>query len=265
MERVSESKLPIRVLRLLTIYIVDAGDSGSWVVHAAAPELYGHVVATNVFGDAYVMPALDVLENMRQCLGVTSVTLPTARDFEESDAEHKASRTEIGTDFLFNEWDPPEDLRHYVTANPCVSPCTRSSVTAADTSCDRTSHWSESHRELGYPVKKWNVPSEKPNDVPDVRFMQILERLGKTRTLLDAFLDPYHTSVSFELELACRFFCDGAANTTNTMGVPKADFDYAYCCNKQESRFRRLSINADELRQVLEHEVKFSVHFYEQY
>ncbi|CAO2655216.1 Nn.00g102800.m01.CDS01 [Neocucurbitaria sp. VM-36] len=60
---------------------VREGDSGAWIVHAAAPDLYGHVVATNVFGDAYVMPALQTFENMRECLGATSVTLPNASDF----------------------------------------------------------------------------------------------------------------------------------------------------------------------------------------
>ncbi|KAJ4362385.1 hypothetical protein N0V83_010478 [Neocucurbitaria cava] len=59
---------------------VREGDSGAWVVHAAAPDLYGHVVATNIFGDAYVMPALQTFENMRECLGATSVTLPNTGD-----------------------------------------------------------------------------------------------------------------------------------------------------------------------------------------
>lgn len=59
------------------------GDSGAWVVHAAASELYGHVVATSVFGDAYVMPATDTLENIRQCLGATLVCLPNEDDFED--------------------------------------------------------------------------------------------------------------------------------------------------------------------------------------
>lgn len=56
------------------------GDSGAWVVHAGASELYGHVVATSIFGDAYVLPAIDAFENMRKCLGAVSVTLPTTSD-----------------------------------------------------------------------------------------------------------------------------------------------------------------------------------------
>jgi hypothetical protein len=53
------------------------GDSGAWVVHSAEPALYGHVVATDAFGDAYVIPAIDTLENIRKCLGAVSVQLPT--------------------------------------------------------------------------------------------------------------------------------------------------------------------------------------------
>lgn len=55
------------------------GDSGAWVVHVANSELYGHVVATNVFGQVYVIPVLDTFENMRACLGAVSVGLPDAR------------------------------------------------------------------------------------------------------------------------------------------------------------------------------------------
>lgn len=53
------------------------GESGAWVVHSASPAFYGHVVATNIFGDAYVIPAVDTLENIRKCLGAVSVQLPT--------------------------------------------------------------------------------------------------------------------------------------------------------------------------------------------
>lgn len=60
--------------------IVSPGDSGAWVVHSAAPSVYGHVAATNALGDAYVMPAIETFENIRDCLGAVSVTLPDAND-----------------------------------------------------------------------------------------------------------------------------------------------------------------------------------------
>jgi hypothetical protein len=56
------------------------GDSGAWVVHAAGPTMYGHVVATNTFGEAYVVPSNDTFENIRECLGAVSVTLPSIPD-----------------------------------------------------------------------------------------------------------------------------------------------------------------------------------------
>jgi hypothetical protein len=67
-------------LFLLIWWVVAEGDSGAWVVHAAASELYGHVVATDALGDAYVLPALATFENMRECLGAAAVTLPTTYD-----------------------------------------------------------------------------------------------------------------------------------------------------------------------------------------
>ena len=50
-------------------------------MHHAAPELYGHVVATDAFGDAYVIPAPDTLKNIQECMGAAAVTLPTHKDF----------------------------------------------------------------------------------------------------------------------------------------------------------------------------------------
>ena len=41
-------------------------------------------MATNVFGSAYVMPVIDTFENIRQCLGATSVCLPDDQDLEEA-------------------------------------------------------------------------------------------------------------------------------------------------------------------------------------
>lgn len=66
-------------------FVVCNGDSGAWVVHNAAPEFYGHVVATDGFGDAYVIPALDTLSNIRDCMGAISVHLPDRTDFEAED------------------------------------------------------------------------------------------------------------------------------------------------------------------------------------
>jgi hypothetical protein len=70
-------------LHFTTVY---DGDSGAWVVHNAAPELYGHVTATDLFGSAYVVPALDAFDNIRDCLGAVSVTLPVTGDLAQAEA-----------------------------------------------------------------------------------------------------------------------------------------------------------------------------------
>jgi hypothetical protein len=57
------------------------GDSGAWVAHNAAPEVYGHVVATDILGDAYVMPSVDTLEEIRDCLAAKYVELPHDGNF----------------------------------------------------------------------------------------------------------------------------------------------------------------------------------------
>jgi hypothetical protein len=42
-----------------------AGDSGAWVVDPATNQLYGHVVASDVFGTAYVIPIHDIFKDMK--------------------------------------------------------------------------------------------------------------------------------------------------------------------------------------------------------
>ncbi|PVH73592.1 hypothetical protein DL98DRAFT_367345, partial [Cadophora sp. DSE1049] len=49
------------------------GDCGAWVVDKTTHELYGHVVASGVFGEAYVVPLDCSFENIRLQLGAKSV------------------------------------------------------------------------------------------------------------------------------------------------------------------------------------------------
>lgn len=67
------------------------GDSGAWVVNPVSMEVYGHVVATDVTGDAYVVPLWRSLEEMRQRLGVEAVGLPETADLLDA-----ALRAEAG-------------------------------------------------------------------------------------------------------------------------------------------------------------------------
>jgi hypothetical protein len=52
------------------------GDSGVWVFDEATHELYGHIVASDIFGRAYVIPFEDVFDDIRDSLGAEAVSLP---------------------------------------------------------------------------------------------------------------------------------------------------------------------------------------------
>ncbi|KIN03192.1 hypothetical protein OIDMADRAFT_86110, partial [Oidiodendron maius Zn] len=52
------------------------GDSGSWVIDDMSHEVYGHVVASDSFREAYVMPISATFEDMKSHLQVQSVCLP---------------------------------------------------------------------------------------------------------------------------------------------------------------------------------------------
>lgn len=51
------------------------------MVDPVTRELHGHVVATDVFGDAYVIPMGGLLEDVKRQLGAKSVDLPSTIDF----------------------------------------------------------------------------------------------------------------------------------------------------------------------------------------
>ena len=70
---------------------VGDGDSGAWVVNPVSMEVFGHVVATDVTGDVYVVPMYRSLEEMRGRLGVEAVDLPGTADLLDA-----ALRAEAG-------------------------------------------------------------------------------------------------------------------------------------------------------------------------
>jgi hypothetical protein len=49
-------------------------------VNEATLEVYGHVVATDTFREAYVVPLLAIFADIKEQLGAESVCLPTAVD-----------------------------------------------------------------------------------------------------------------------------------------------------------------------------------------
>lgn len=90
------------------------------MVHSAAPELYGHTVATDAFGDAYVIPILNTFENIRTCLGATSVLLFQEKMVSDKDDLHSFSKARIETTKIsFKHWHPIFSLKRRSVDNEC--------------------------------------------------------------------------------------------------------------------------------------------------
>ena len=68
------------------------GDSGAWVVDDTTNEVYGHVVASDVFGVAYVVPINDIFEDIKRRLSLEVVGLPFGRAVLETGPEIEAAR-----------------------------------------------------------------------------------------------------------------------------------------------------------------------------
>lgn len=73
------------------LHLVSDGDSGSWVVDELRLEVYGHVVADDIFGDAYVIPMTEILADIQRCFGAESVDLPTGVDIFSFATQHQTS------------------------------------------------------------------------------------------------------------------------------------------------------------------------------
>ncbi|RYP44145.1 hypothetical protein DL768_009380 [Monosporascus sp. mg162] len=73
--------------------VVD-GDSGSWIVDPESLEVFGHVIASDILGDIYVVPICDAFKDIKKCLNCSSVTLPTADDIRRATSLAKLKVTE---------------------------------------------------------------------------------------------------------------------------------------------------------------------------
>lgn len=56
------------------------GDSGSWVVAENSEDLLGHLVATDLLGGGYIIPAEDIFNDIVRNSPVVAVTLPNIND-----------------------------------------------------------------------------------------------------------------------------------------------------------------------------------------
>ncbi|KAI0894143.1 hypothetical protein F4806DRAFT_132327 [Annulohypoxylon nitens] len=71
------------------------GDSGSWVIDNCTYEVYGHLVASDVFGSGYVIPLKAIFADIKQRLRAELVALPTVADVKQAqkDADQSAKNT----------------------------------------------------------------------------------------------------------------------------------------------------------------------------
>ncbi|RSL64793.1 hypothetical protein CEP54_004593 [Fusarium duplospermum] len=69
------------------------GDSGSWVVDPVTLEVYGHLVATDVLMGAYVIPLVDIIEDIRSRFSEVSIQFPSDSLLHLRDEAMKPSLT----------------------------------------------------------------------------------------------------------------------------------------------------------------------------
>jgi hypothetical protein len=57
--------------------VLQTGDSGAWVIDVLTNSLYGHVVASDVFGISYVVPIQDAFQDIKLRLSLEAIDLPS--------------------------------------------------------------------------------------------------------------------------------------------------------------------------------------------
>jgi hypothetical protein len=171
-------------------------------VHSTSHHLYGHIVATNPFGEAYMIPALDTFENMRECLGATSVTLPTASDLRVAYVSQSNS-TEDEVAAVWRKANP-------ISSRPPTPP---------ESTPDFRHLNSDREIPLADPTLRdprarfWNPTFATERRINDRPFIECHRSMFHNLDVLDTFLDLSSSSTpSFELQ-SVKNFC--VVNSTN--------------------------------------------------
>ncbi|KAF5596358.1 hypothetical protein FPCIR_4013 [Fusarium pseudocircinatum] len=96
------------------------GDSGSWVVDAKTSVLYGHIVSTDAFGEAQVMPIRSTLDSIKVHMNATRVFLPNSDEIQLLQEESRSRAlpnsevspvTEVCEKREDTETTQPEDMK----------------------------------------------------------------------------------------------------------------------------------------------------------
>ncbi|KAK1641019.1 hypothetical protein BDP81DRAFT_417890 [Colletotrichum phormii] len=85
----SDAFTPAYILTL-NVGEVGEGDSGAWVVGSSSHDVFGHTIAADMFGDAYIVPLDQTFADIQRSLGAESVHLPSPQDctFEQVFSGH---------------------------------------------------------------------------------------------------------------------------------------------------------------------------------
>jgi hypothetical protein len=97
-----------QILALTNVPVVKPGDCGSWVIDKVTRVLYGHVVASDVFGDAYVVPIDAILRDIKTLLGAESVSLPGPDDLLSEPAQYSDSALFVENRASRQHTEPPK-------------------------------------------------------------------------------------------------------------------------------------------------------------
>lgn len=67
---------------------LQSGDSGAWVVDKDTSEVYGHVIASDVFGRGYIIPVCDLFEDIKNRFSAEAGSLPSKDDILTFNQHH---------------------------------------------------------------------------------------------------------------------------------------------------------------------------------
>jgi len=82
------------------------GDCGAWVVDEDNQQVYGHMIASNSFGEAYVVPMADTLQCIQKQLKAYEVTIPTAAMVNSMVCNPRAATVESTSNITEPTQDP---------------------------------------------------------------------------------------------------------------------------------------------------------------
>ncbi|KAH6962646.1 hypothetical protein BKA56DRAFT_177024 [Ilyonectria sp. MPI-CAGE-AT-0026] len=101
-----------------------SGDSGSWVVDPAMAKVYGHIIATDILGEVYVIPLESIFEDIRRYYQANSVQISSLADLETkrkslaNQAEHIAKRSDSTSSRVGDHEGVPESSREDQATKP---------------------------------------------------------------------------------------------------------------------------------------------------